>query len=187
MKIKLALDVEDYLFYHLYRASQSPTLKKRRLRNWILVPAVYFISGVLLLLLKGSEMISMIFFVTGALWVFLYPLYSKWAIPRYMRRQIAEKYSGIIGKEGSIEIRDQKEIKDQKIRLSGNGQSEEIKISDLTNILEFPGYYIIELTNGPGLILPKNKIPEEKINDLIEKISGQSGIAINNRLRWDWK
>lgn len=186
MKFSLTLDIEDYLSYHLFQASKSRILKKRRIRNWALVPAVYFISGILLMLLKGSEMVSLIFYVTGVLWIVLYPFYSRWAIPRYMKRQIAQKYANVAGKEGELEITK------SAIIISNDGNSLKKNIPDVVSIVNLPGYYIIELGDrGPtgdlDLILPKNKVSHKTLNDLIQKISTQTGIKVEDQTSWKWK
>ena len=77
MELKYSLEKKDYLTYQLFQASQSETVKKRRRRSWLFIPALYLVIGVLLnFLLSLSSMI--IFIAFGLIWLLFYPRYSRW-------------------------------------------------------------------------------------------------------------
>lgn len=179
-KLNVRLDLEDYLTYYLFEASRSDALKKRRIRHWISVPVVYLITSYLLLFLNGSDILRYIFMAAALLWVIFYPFYSKWAIPRYMKRQIEGKYKDLSEKSGSIEV-------GTEITLSSNGQKMKVKMSEIRSIENLKGHYIIGITSGPGIILPKKNVDEKELLLLVNSIEEKSGVKVSDFTKWSWR
>ena len=181
MLIKIVLDSDDYLTYHLYLASKSESLKKRRFIHWLSIPLVYIITGFVFVYLKGAEIVRTIFFVTAGLWLLLYPFYSKWAIRRFLLRQIHAKYTPLISKEGSLKLGE------KKITVKSTETSMDIEYGDIKDIIELTDYYLIGLNVGSSLILPKKKIEADLLGQLIDKISQKTGIHPTVETLWGWK
>jgi len=181
MNIKITLDADDYLTYHLYRASKSPTLKKRRLIHWFSVPLAYIVTGIAFVYLNGAEIVRLIFFVTAGVWIFVYPFYSKWAIRRFLIRQVNDKFADILGKEGSLKIME------KKIVAKSHDASLDIPYTEIKDIIELPQHILVGLNSGPSLILPRQKVPEDALSAAIKEISRNSGIAVTDETLWVWR
>lgn len=181
MNIKITLDVNDYLTYHLFLASKSDSLKKRRLLHWFSIPIVYIVSGFLFTYLKGSELVRSIFFVTALVWFVVYPFYSKWAVRRFLLRQVNARYAGLIGREGNFKL------DEKKITVKSHEASMDIDYGDIKDIVELPEHFLIDLKAGSSLILPKQKIPPDALSQLIDKISLKTGLKPQIHVLWGWK
>jgi hypothetical protein len=180
MEFKTTLKKDDYVTYHLFQASQTESLKKRRYRHWFGVPVVYFVTGYLLKLLNGPESVQWLFYLTGVVWFILYRFYSKWAIRRFITRQIGEKYADIVDKEGVLNVND------KELSLKNDDNALKVNYKEIKKIYELSSHFLIELENGFTLILPKKT---ENINVLLEcvkEISKKSEQPIIDKLNWRW-
>ncbi|MDH4263522.1 MAG: YcxB family protein [Spirochaetia bacterium] len=181
MTIKITLDVNDYLTYHLYLASKSDSLKKRRLIHWFIIPIVYVIAGYAFVYLNGAEMIKTIFLATALIWFLIYPFYSKWAIRRFLTRQIIKRYENLIDKEGSLKL------DDKKITVKSHDASMDFDYKDIKDIIELSNHFLIDLKVASSLILPKHKIPDEILAKVIDKIIDKTGLTPKIQTLWGWK
>jgi hypothetical protein len=181
MIIKIALETKDYLAYHLFLASKSDSLKKRRFLHWFSVPLMYIVTGIVFVYLNGAEIVRTIFFVTAGLWFIFYPFYSKWAVGRFLLRQVNARYANLVGKEGGIHLTE------KKIIVKGHDASMDIDYKDVKDIIELPDHFFIDLNIGSSLILPKQKIEAKMLAEAIKKISAKTGIEPKAETLWGWK
>jgi len=181
MNVKVTLDADDYLTYHLFLASKSDSLKKRRFIHWFSIPLVYIVSGFVFTYLKGSEMVRTIFFGTALIWFVLYPFYSKWAVRRYLFRQVAARYANLIGKEGSLTLGE------KKITVKSHEASMDITYADIKDVIELPDHVLVELHAGSSLILPRKKISPDELAQVVAKIISKTEIKPKVQILWGWK
>ena len=181
MVVKITLEFDDYLTYHLFLASRSDALKKRRLIHWVSVPLLYIVTGIAFVYLNGSEIVRTIFFVTAGIWFLFYPFYSKWAIRRFLLRQVTAKYASLVGQEGVLEIRE------KNIIVKGKDSSMNLNYSDIKEIIELPEHFLVDLKVGTSLILPKKKIEADTLDEVIKKISHKTDLQPTVQVVWGWK
>ena len=181
MIVKITLDVNDYLTYHLYLASKSDSLKKRRLIHWFIIPLVYVIAGYIFVYLNGAEMVKIIFLTTALIWFLIYPFYSKWAIRRFLTRQITKRYANLINKKGSLKL------DEKKITVKSHDAAMDFEYNDIKGIIELSDHFLIDLKVASSLILPKHKIPDEILAKVIDKIIHKTGLTPKVQTIWGWK
>ena len=180
MKIEFSLDAEDYLAHQLFVASQSNRIRKKRIRNKILVPVMYVVFGITLFV-AGNHLLSMLFIVFGGLWFTMYP---KWETKKYTKHYsnyINENYKEMVGRKASLEINA------EEIHISDEGGEGTILAKELTAINEIPRIIMLRFKGSQTIILPKNKI--SNLDDLIKRLkelSAQLNIPYNSNPQWEW-
>ena len=83
MKIEYTLKEEDFLEYQLYTTSKSEPIRKKRLLSKFAVPALYLLIGAFFYFYDNNQNAILICIFLAALWLALYPRYSKYRSKRY--------------------------------------------------------------------------------------------------------
>jgi hypothetical protein len=182
MTITYNIEPDDYLTYQLYMASKSKEIKKKRLRNWILVPFIYILFAGLAFFIGKQRNIALVFSILATLWIGIYPFYSKWMFKDRFRKFIIKNSKEKFGKKVSLTIND------NTLSLTDKINSSEVKLSEITSINEIASHYFIKLANGSSIIIPKNQL-ENDINALnfVQKFLVKHQSKMVKELNWKWK
>ena len=178
MKLDYELSKEDFLEYQLYTSSKSELHKKKRNRSRILIPLVYFAFG-LYSYYKSENLIGPIIWIGIAiLWFVLYPFYSKWRYKKYFEKHIEENYKNRINKPSQLEF------DSDFIDTSDFTSQSKIKYSELKAFIELPNHFLIRLSSGLSIIIPKHAV--EDMAKLKNKMS-ELKIEYIDETEWKWK
>ena len=175
------IEENDFLDYQLYTASKSSLIRKKRLRNKVLVPVVYLAFGLLFIYLQNN-ITAVMFSAVGVLWFFLYPLWERNRYVSYYRKYIRENHKERFGRK--VSIRFEKDY----IYTHDNGNEGKISTYEIEEINDIPKLILLKLKTGQSLIIPKNKIAD--LNDLIAGLKEQAvalKVRFNTEPEWKWK
>lgn len=148
MEIKYNIAREDWMTYHLFHASQSPRIRKKRWRSKFILPAIYILLAIGFFI-SYDYIAAIVFGVVSIIWYFFYPHWEKRHYQRHYRAAIAEAH-----KDGSQEI--VLNIENDLLSMTDKTSAGQISTTEMDRIDEIPTLFIIKL-NGSALIIP-NKI-----------------------------
>src|SRR5690606_4137973 len=178
MNLHYQLTGSDYLEFQLYTASRSEFHKKRRRKLRLIIPVFYILFTLYLYFVNQYVTIALIFLVIGAIWFFIYPLYSRWLYKNHFKKYVKTHYQNRIGKPIEIEF-------NQKSIVAKDFTSEStIDITKLKELVETKDHFFIKLATDTSLIIPKRELSNH--SEFKDKITGY-GTAYMNELDWAWK
>ncbi len=181
MTIQLALNENDFLTYHLYSASKSDRIKKKRNRNKVMLPLAYLVLAFLLFNL-GDITLGVIFLFLGLLWFLFYPMYETKRYIKHFQGHIKDTFKNRIDASATIQLDD-----DFLSEKSDVGESK-IKTTEIEEINEIDSAVYIKLKTGESIILPKNVINNmEEVIIYLKKLASQLNVNYNIETDWIWK
>lgn len=182
MIINYQLEANDFLQYQLYTASKSERIKKKRLRNKIVIPLIYVVFVAFYLYAKDISG-AIIFLILGVLCFFLYSFWERRHYIKHYEGFIKENYKNRFHKIVNI-------VFGNDFISSKDDSGSEVKIatSEIEEINEISSSIFIKLNIGNSLILPKDKI--QNADDLIlylKELTNSLNIKYNIENDWKWK
>lgn len=181
MTIDYKIGENDFLTHQLFLASKSDRIKKKRQRNKILVPLIYAALG-LFFLFENKFLMTLIFFMVGLLWFFIYPLWERRHYINHYKGFIKENYKDRIGKMGTLVLNN------DFILAKDSGSESKILTSELELINEIPSSIIIRIKGGQSLLLPKDKIPDIKtVIITLQELATILNIKYDIDENWEWR
>lgn len=161
MELKYTLQENDYLNFYNFNASRNDAIKKRKLRSWILLSAVFFGVGLFTFLDNKENVGMMIYaFSMGTIIAVGYPFYFKWRYQKYYKNLIRTQLKDKLGVETCLFIHDK--------HLVVNDAQGEMKW-DLNSFIEIAvteAYLFLYVKGGGAIILPQSN--ESFINQLLQ-------------------
>lgn len=151
MIIDYKIDENDYLTYQLFSASKSAHFKRKRQRNKIILPIIYVFFGLLFLFVNKSSL-TILFFVVGFLWFFIYPLWERRRYIKHFKGFIKENYKDRLGRVATLEFTN------EYILAKDSGSESKVLSTELEEICEIPTTIFVKIKSGQSFILPKDKI-----------------------------
>jgi len=181
MTIEYTLDKGDFLTFHLFSASKSERIRKTRTRNKIMLPLVYLGISIILYFIESIEL-AIIIFLSGFLWIFIYPFYERKRYVKHYKKFIDENYKNRLGKPGNLKFEgDYIHSKD----FTGEAK---MYLSELDELNEIRDYYYLKFNSGVSLIIPKRKIDNiESLDQFLNELATRLRIKHNVELNWRWK
>ncbi len=179
-EIVFNLKKEDILAFQMYESGESEYQKKRRKRNRLLVPVIYGLIAIMAFF-KEFNSIGAGILVFSVVWFFLYPTYAKWFHCRHFKKHIEEKYKNELDTEGILRLEEE--------RFFSYSEDGEIKLkySAIENLVELEKFYLIRLKLAVTFLLPKERIPKEKLEPFIQEVSKRTGLDIKDHKKRLWK
>ena len=181
MTLEYTIDEKDFLTYHLYTTSKSESIKKRRVRNKVLVPIVYLALG-LFSLYQDKMGLGIIFIVIGILWYFIYPLWEKQRYVNHFKAFIDERYKNTLGRMATMQL------ENEYILAKDEGAESKVLTTEIEEINEISSAIFIKLKTAQSIIFPKNKIND--LNSLIERLRALAStlnVKYNVEDKWEWE
>lgn len=183
MIIEYSLEEQDFLINQLYIASKSDSIKKKRQRNRIMVPIVYFLLAISTFMLqKTVSSWAIALLALGILWYFFYPMWAKRRYVNHYKAHINEHYHERMGIPVTLEIQDD--------YLLAKDRSTESKISaeELAEILEIPSLIMIRLKNRLAFPLPKDRLANlDAVRARLQELTNHLNIKYDIDNEWEWK
>jgi hypothetical protein len=99
MKFSFPYREEELTEFQLYLASKSPTVKKARNRNRLLLSIVYVAIGIMGMFRENNHLFALVFIALGILWYVLYPLWAGKFYARHFKKFVKNNYATRFGKE----------------------------------------------------------------------------------------
>lgn len=181
MTFHYKISLYDFLTYQLHNASQSERVRKKRQRNKILIPIIYFGFGTMLL--YQSQVIGgCAFFVVGVLWFFVYPIWEKHRYIRHYTSFLKESHTERVDKTVTMEL--EKDF----IISKDNASESKILTTEVQEITELPTIILIKLKTGQSFVLPKKEI--DVCDELISRLKSFSKdwrVEYYDQTDWIWK
>lgn len=181
MTIDYRIDENDFLTHQLYLASKSERIKKKRKRNRLIVPIIYFVFS-LLSFFQGGLSLAVIFFIIAPLWFFIYPLWERRYYKKHYQGFIQENYKDRLGKTASLEL-----SKDF-ILVKDRGSESKVLTTEISEINEIPTTIFVRLKGGQSFILPKDKITNiDYVTIRLKELAIYLKVEYNIDEKWEWK
>ncbi|MCB1142086.1 MAG: YcxB family protein [Leptospiraceae bacterium] len=180
VEIEFSLSKEDYLVYQLYASSQSKVIKSSRFKNWLLIPILYLILGVILNVVLGQIYLFALSII-AVLWVLLYPFYSKYTYTKNYIRNIDEIYGERFGKVCKIIITMEYLI------MELPAEETKLKFPEVVQITEINDYFFLGLRNDSAIIIPKLKVDYFSLLKFMNQLTEKTNVTIYKNLTWKWK
>ena len=181
MTIDYKIDENDLLTHQLFVASKSDRIKKRRQRSKVIVPLIYFAFG-LLSLFEDMFSLTIIFFIIGLLWFFIYPHWERRHYIKHYKGFIKENYKGRVGKSATLEFNN------DFIIAKDNGSESKVLTTEIEEINEIPATIFVRLKGGQSFILPKDKIANiDNVKARLKDLATYLKIKYDIDEKWEWK
>lgn len=181
MTLTYQLNQNDFLQYHLFVASQTPRIKKKRTRSWLTVTASMALLG-LLFHRSSDTFLAYYFFIFSIVSFVFFPLYQRMQYKKHYKKFIEDSYKDRTGKPVTIKLTD------TTIETSDPGSTSTIKLSEMDHITETGDYFYLKLKTGGHLILPKTGINDQRaLKHELKQLSNRLQIEFIEVLNWRWK
>ncbi len=181
MRIDYKIDENDFLTHQLFIASKSDRIRKKRQRNKIIVPLIYVAFGILFLL-QDKVALTIIFFVIGLLWIFVYPLWERRHYIKHYKNFIKENYKDRFDRIATLEF------SNDYILAKDNGGESKVLTTEIEEICEIPTTIFVRLKGGISFILPKEKLVEfDNVKVRLKELANHLKIKYETDEKWEWK
>lgn len=181
MTIDYKIDENDFLTHQLFVASKSDRIKKKRLRNKVILPLIYVAFG-LLFLFEDNHSMSTIFLIIGVLWFFIYPLWERRHYTKHYQGFIKENYKDRLGRTATLEF------SNDYILAKDNGSESKVLTTEVEEIFEIPTTIFVRLKGGQSFILPKDKISNiDNVTTRLKELADYLKIKYERDDNWKWK
>lgn len=181
MTIDYNIDENDFLTHQLFVASKSDRIKRKRLRNKVILPLIYVAFG-LLFLFEDKYLMATIFFIIGLLWFFVYPLWERRHYTKHYKGFIEENYKDRIGRTATLEF------SNDFILAKDNGSESKVLTTEVEEICEIPTTIFVRIKGGQSFILPKDKIPNiDNVTTRLKELADYLKIKYDHDENWEWK
>ena len=181
MTIDYKIDENDFLTHQLFVASKSDRIKRKRLRSKIIVPLIYVAFG-LLFFFQDKVSLTIIFFIVGLLWFFIYPLWERRHYIKHYKGFIKENYKDRLGRIATLEF------SNDYILAKDNGSESKVLTTELEEICEIPTTIFVRLKGGQSFILPKDKITDfDNVKARLKELANHLKIKYATDEKWEWK
>jgi hypothetical protein len=165
MEIKYKIEESDFLDFQLFKASKSERIRKKKKNGWIFLTvasctlAIYFY-------MQDDLNLTIYFGLITIICGFFYPRYFRWRYKKHFKSYIKENYQKQFGEIAIMEITE-----------------EYIYLKEIDEINETKKHFLLEVSTGMSLIVPKREINNI---DLLRNELTEFGLKINDELNWEW-
>jgi hypothetical protein len=146
MKIQYHIHEEDFYTYQVFTASQSSRIKRKRMRDRLMLLAMCVLG--MWHFYDDNAGMTFYFAVVFLVVLFGFGRYFNWRFKAHYRAHIKEYYSGRFGLEETLVLEDEVVISTNKL-----GESK-LNISEFEKISETKSHLFLSLSTGNTLIIP---------------------------------
>ncbi len=179
MKIEYTLTEEDILEYQLYITSKSESIRKKRLISKFAVPALYVLLSIFFFFYDNNQNAILICVFLGALWLLIYPFYSKYKYKRSYLNHIKSKYIDKLDHVDALKLGN-----NNYFYIVEQGKEGKIKTSDADKLIELKNHFFLQMKKGGAIIIPKTYILN---TENFKKIITDLNIHYVDDTNWKWK
>lgn len=149
IQLQYALQEQDYIQFYSFNTSRNPTIKKRKMRSWILLSVLFFGLGLYAYFNDKNIGLMIYSFSMSALVAVLYPYYFNWRYNRYYKKLIATQLKDKIGKNTSLSFND------NHLVLKDEDTEVKWEMSSFVEVAEVTNYLYLYINGGGAVIIPK--------------------------------
>lgn len=179
MELEFFLKERDFFIFQLYNASKSRKLRNKRLRTWLVIPALYLGAGIWLNFVSGLTYLT-VFGIAAIGWLIGYPVYSRWNYKMQFAKYVRKNYQDRIDKKGRLGINE------SQLYYSDESASGTYSSDDIKNVIEIRTHYFVVLGTGTAFILPKEHLKQKKLLKFVEELKQLAGLEVQKELDWKW-
>lgn len=189
MILKYSIGADDFLNFQLFTASESPIVKRRRLKSKLAFAILYIAFG-LFFVVDARWIYASTFFALAILWFFFYPLREKRMYERNYKKFILDNYRNRFDKEATMEITN------EYIQTKDGVNKGKASLNEVDEFIEMPTAIYIRLKSAQTFMLPYDRIEfvenseVKSVDEMILKlkaISAANGVKYSNNLAWKWR
>ena len=178
MKIEYTLKEEDFLEYQLYITSLSKSITKKRLIAQFGVPILYIVLAIGFYFYNNNQDAILICVFLGALWLFIYPFYSKYRYKRFYLNYIKKNYAERLDHVDSLRLGNKKYF-----YITEQGNEGKVEVTETEKLIELKNHFFIQMKAGGAIILPKSYI----LNiETFKKEIANLNIEYLDDTKWRW-
>lgn len=166
--------VDQLLTAKLYNTSVNPTIKKRRLFAWLMIPILYSVLAFIFWSIKGGNIIYY-FIIFIVLWIIFYPF---WESRRFKNSYL----KGLEKNQYNLLQQSQEIIFDNDIHIKTGEKSETYTYQDLVSVVEIEKYHLLVFKNERTIAVNK-----ENLTPSIENLLKEKNISFLQKLNWKWR
>jgi len=179
MMLEFRLERDDYLTHQLFAASQSPRIRRKRMRNRLSIPILYGLIGLIFWLLRDIAFLVG-FGVVALLWLVLYPLWSRRLYRRHYTAHIDEHYRERFGRTARVFL------EDGALVTEDPGGRSEIHLDQVDRIALISTHAFVHLRSGVTLILPRQRLEPGSLDAFLTELTTRTGVE-REELDWRWR
>ncbi len=180
MTIHYKIDENDFVQQQLYNASKTDRNKKKRQRNRWLISIVYFVLGLLFILIENKRL-GFIFMFLGVIRPLYYPFLEKRRYVKHYKSFFKENC------EDSLDSTVTLEFYNDFIIIKANKSESKLHTSEITEINEISTLICIGLKGATSLAIPKNQIIDiESLRNRLKELTSFLKIDYNINENWSW-
>lgn len=176
MKHQLSITLDDQLTFQLYEASTNPLKVRNRRKSYVCYIGLAALFALIFYLIKNDFLFYYCLFIT-LLAILFGKTYLKWYHKRHYTKHVKEVYK--ISPADQTEI----EILEEQISSADKTGTSSINISEIEIVNEISGHYLVRLSTGPVLIIPKNNTA---LNEEVLAMIKKHNIPHLKQLDWKW-
>lgn len=168
------LSQEDLLTILIYDFSTDPKKVKRRKKSFWIISASFSLLSIGSYF-TGDLLLSGVFIAIAILSFFFGDLYLKFAYKASFKKAIRNDLSGMVGSPIQVNF------EDDHIHVIDKTGDANFKFSQILWVSEITGYFIVKLSNGHVLGIPK---VNETLKSDIENMVSSNNILYQSNLDW---
>lgn len=172
----LTITENDHLAFQLYDSSTNPIKIKTRRNSYITFISIVLILGIFSYF-KNYSFLFWYMVACLAIFILFYNPYMRYKLKKHYTKYIKDTFRDVFNERYQLEITDEYLITTAKA-----GESK-IKLSEIINITEIPGYFFIKISTGPSLIVTTNST---SLNQEITALMNNKDIPYIDKLNWKW-
>lgn len=176
MTFTITLTKNDIVTQYLYMLSVNKDHKKKRMRMWLMFPAIYVVF-IVMELLQGKPFNYWLLGL-GLFWMVAYPFYSRWNYKRYYTKYVTNNLQNRIGVATEVTVTN------TAINFTEADSATNIKSDAVEVCVAIPDYYIMKLKTQQYLVMPKAAITNTTD---FEGLLHNMNIAMEYKPNWRWK
>ncbi len=189
MILKYSIGADDFLNFQLFTASESPIVKRRRLKSKLAFAILYIAFG-LFFVVDSRWIYASTFFVLAIAWFFFYPLREKRMYERNYKNFILENYRNRFDKEATMEITD------EYIQTKDGVNKGKAALNEVSEFIEMPTALYIRLKSAQTFMLPYDRIEFTENSDVksvdtmilkMKEIASKNQLNYLDKTNWKWK
>ena len=180
MTLKYSLNENDFLQHQLFVASKTESIKKQKLKTWLLLTLAILMMSVPF---YRNEKFTFYFLIIFSLVTLLFfPIYQKYQYKKHYLKYININYKNRFGQVSSLIFNE-----DQIETISVIGESK-INYDAFEEIDEIENYFFLKIKTGGGIIIPKKEIKSiDEFRIILKKLIAKYNWKEIIELNWKWK
>jgi hypothetical protein len=169
-------NADDYLGYHMYMASQSGVIVRRKKSVRYIFAIIYMLLGIYFSA-TNELILGAVFIFLGIIWFVFFPSLNKTSSSKFYRKYILENYKNKLGRQITL-------VTEPEYIFASDGHSEsKVPASEFEKLIEIRDAFYLKLKSASSFIVPKAMVDPAAFKSEIAKL----GIPLHEETGWAWK